>query len=126
MNFSPFIEPVLDPAAQTAIIAVLLMIFLDFAVGLGGAVLSHNYSSVKMREGLLHKYMELCSVALGIILDGTLTSGLDISIQPILLAACSYIIVMETGSVLELIKTYNPDAEGLVGWLTSFVNKKED
>lgn len=32
--------------------------------------------------------------------------------------------VMETGSILELVKQYNPDAAGVIGWLTSFVNEK--
>ena len=120
----PFIEPVLDPAAQTAICAVLLLIALDLLVGIVGAVVTHTFSSEKMRAGLLHKFMELSAMALAIILDGALTSGLDLATQPLLLATCAYIGIMETGSVLELIKKYDPDAEGLVGWLTSFVTQK--
>lgn len=120
-----FAQPIADPMAQTAIIGVMLMILLDFAIGLGGAVMTHTYSSQKMRDGLVHKYTELGAVAMGVILDGVLAGGLDLAVQPILLVTCGYIILMETGSVLELIKKYNPEAEGLVGWLTSFVQRKE-
>lgn len=119
-----FIDPVLDPIAQTAIVAVLLLIVLDFVVGFVGAIATHAFSSEKMRAGLLHKFMELSCVALAIILDGVLTSGLELTVQPVLLGTCGYIGFMEVGSVLELVKTYNPDAQGLVGWLTDFVTPK--
>lgn len=120
----PFVIPLKDPSSQVAIIGVLLFILLDFVLGLGGAVMTNTFSSEKMRAGLLHKYTELCAVAMGIILDGVLAGGLDLSIQPVLLATCAYIILMEVGSVLELIKKYNPDADGFVGWLTSHVMPK--
>ena len=117
-------DPVVQPAAQTAIFTVLLLIALDLIVGIVGAVATHTFSSEKMRAGLLHKFMELSAIALAIILDGALVGGLDLAVQPILLATCVYIGIMETGSVLELIKKYDPDAEGLVGWITSFVAPK--
>lgn len=119
-----FMQPLLDQSAQVAIVGVLAMILLDFAIGLGGALMTSTFSSEKMRNGLVHKYTELCAVAMGIILDGVLAGGLDLTIQPVLLATCVYIILMETGSVLELIRKYNPDAEGFVGWLTSKVQPK--
>lgn len=119
-----FAKPILEPTAQVGIAGVCLMILLDFALGLGGALMTGTFSSPKMRDGLVHKYTELCAVVMGAILDGVLSGGFDLPIQPILLATCGYIIIMETGSVLELIKKYNPDAEGLVGWLTSLVAPK--
>ncbi len=124
----PYVEhvmqPVVNPTAQTAIFTVLLLIVLDLLVGIVGAVATHTFSSEKMRAGLLHKFMEMSAIALAIILDGALVGGLDLTIQPILIATCVYIGIMETGSVLELIKKYDPDAEGLVGWITSFVAPK--
>lgn len=124
--FDAFVEPVRDPLSQNAITGVLLLILLDFLLGIGGALMTNTFSSEKMRAGLVHKYTELCAIALGVILDGVLAGGLDLSIQPVLLATCGYIILMEAGSVLELIKKYNPDAEGFVGWLTSHVLPKGD
>lgn len=120
----PFVEPLLDETAQTAVAAVLLLIALDLVVGITGAVVTHTFSSERMRAGLLHKFMELSAIALAAILDGALTGGLELGIQPVLIATCVYVGIMETGSVLELIKQYDPEAEGLVGWLTSFVQRK--
>lgn len=119
-----FIAPILEPTAKVGIAGVMLMILLDFALGLGGALMTGTFSSTKMRDGLVHKYTELCAVVMGAILDGVLAGGFDLPIQPILLATCGYIIIMETGSVLELIKKYNPDAQGFVAWLTGLVQAK--
>lgn len=120
-----FTQPLLDPSSQTAIAGVLAMIFLDFAIGLGGALMTGTFSSAKMRAGLVHKYTELGAVAMGIVLDGVLAGGLELAIQPVLIATCAYIILMEAGSVVELIAKYNPDAEGLIGWLAAHVKPKE-
>lgn len=121
---APFAAPLLDETAQTAIVAVMLLIALDLVVGITGAVVTHTFSSEKMRAGLLHKFMELSALALAAILDGALMGGLELAVQPVLMATCVYVGIMETGSVLELIKRYDPEAEGLVGWLTSFVQQK--
>lgn len=123
-GLQPFFEPLRDTHAQTAIWAVLFLILLDLGVGIVGAVMTKRFSSLKMRDGLLHKFMELSALVLAVILDGALMGGLDVTIQPVLIATCAYIIIMEIGSILELIKTYNPDAEGLFGYLTSFVAPK--
>lgn len=120
----PFVEPLLDGTAQTAVAAVLLLVALDLVVGITGAVVTRTFCSERMRAGLLHKFMELSAIALAAILDGALTGGLELGIQPVLMATCVYVGIMETGSVLELIKQYDPEAEGLVGWLTSFVQRK--
>lgn len=119
-----FVQPVRDTGAQTAIVTVLLLILLDFLTGFMGAIATRNFSSEKMRSGLLHKFTEMVAIALAIVLDGALTSNLGLSIEPVLIATCGYVGFMEVGSVLELIKKYNPDAAGLVGWLTSFVQPK--
>lgn len=119
-----FIKPMLDPVAQTSVVGVCLLIVLDLLIGIVGAVATHTFSSEKMRDGLLHKFTELACVALGLILDGILMGGLDLGFEPVLMGTCAYIAIMETGSVLELIRHYNPDADGLIGYLTSFVQPK--
>lgn len=119
-----FINPVRSDSSQIAIVAVLLLIALDFLIGITGALITHTFSSEKMRAGLMHKFTEMSCVALAIILDGAFTSNLNLTIQPVLLGTCMYLAAMETGSILELVKKYNPDAAGLIGWLTSFVQPK--
>lgn len=123
-GLQPFFEPLRNTHAQTAIWAVMFLILLDLAVGIIGAIMTRRFSSLKMRDGLLHKFMELAALVLAVIIDGALMGGLDVAVQPVLVATCCYVIIMEIGSILELIKTYNPDAEGLVGWITSFVAPK--
>lgn len=120
-----FIRPVVDPKSQVAIVTIFFLILLDLLVGIVGAIATHTFSSEKMRAGLLHKFMELSAIALSIILDGALIGGIDLAIQPLVIVTCVYIGIMETGSILELIKKYDPDAEGLVGYLTSFVAPKD-
>lgn len=119
-----FLAPVLDVKAQVAIIGVCLLIALDFVTGITGAFATHTFNSEKMRAGLLHKFTELTCMAMGVILDGMLMGGLSLSFEPILLSTCIYIAIMEVGSFLELVRLYNPDAEGLVGYLTQFVQPK--
>lgn len=109
-----FIDPIAsNPLAQVAIATVLLLIALDVIVGFAGAAITKTISSSKMRNGLLHKLMELAAIALADIVDGALLGGFDIvEGSPILVAVCAYLAVMESSSVLELIVKYNPDLSG--------------
>lgn len=106
-----FIRPVTDnPAAQVAIAAVLLLILLDIIAGFTGAAVTKTISSKKMREGLLHKFMELVLVVLADIIDGALLGGFDIlGGNPLLIATCAYIAFMEVSSILEIVGKYNPE-----------------
>lgn len=120
-----FLAPLVDTGAQVAITGVCLLIVLDLLIGIVGAVVTKTFSSEKMRAGLLHKFTELACMALAVILDGMLMEGLSLTFEPILTGTCIYIAIMEAGSVLELVRKYNPDAEGLVGWLTQYVQPKD-
>lgn len=106
-----FIRPVTDnPAAQVAIAAVLLLILLDIIAGFTGAAVTKTISSKKMREGLLHKFMELVLVVLADIIDGALLGGFDIlGGNPLLVVTCAYIAFMEVSSILEIVGKYNPE-----------------
>lgn len=96
--------------AQTAIVAVLLLILLDVAFGLGNAIAKHEYSSAKMREGIGHKCSELGFVLVGIIVDGTIAGGFDLGFSaPVLTAICAYLCIMEIGSLLEIFSRMNPE-----------------
>ena len=106
-----FIRPITgNPTAQIAIAAVCILIVLDVITGFVGAAVTHQISSQKMREGILHKFTELVLVALATIIDGALLGGFDVlGGDPVLLATCAYIAVMEVSSILELVAKYNPD-----------------
>ena len=106
-----FIRPITgNPTAQIAIAAVCILIVLDVITGFVGAAVTHQISSQKMRAGALHKFTELVLVALATIIDGALLGGFDVlGGDPVLLATCAYIAVMEVSSILELVAKYNPD-----------------
>ena len=120
-----FIRPVTDnPAAQVAIAAVLLLILLDIIAGFTGAAVTKTISSKKMREGLLHKVMEMVLVVLADIIDGALLGGFDIlGGNSLLIATCAYIAFMEVSSILEIVGKYNPDLAD--GGILSIFEKKE-
>ena len=108
--FETFISPVRDCfPAQVAIIALLLLILLDWVFGIGNACMKHEFSSEKMRQGIGHKCSELGFVMLGIGMDAMITSGLDIGFDaPILTTIAVYLCVMEIGSLLEIFAKINP------------------
>ena len=120
-----FIRPITDnPTAQIAIAAVGILIMLDVITGFTGAAITHTISSKKMREGLLHKFMELVLVVLADIIDGALLGGFDIlGGNPLLIATCAYIAFMEVSSILEIVGKYNPDLAD--GGILSIFEKKE-
>lgn len=106
-----FIRPITDnPTAQIAIAAVGILILLDVLAGFTGAAITHAISSKKMREGILHKFMEFVLVALATIIDGALLGGFQIlDGNPLLIATCVYIAIMEVSSILEIVGKYNPE-----------------
>lgn len=106
-----FLAPVRDCfPAQVAIIALLVLILLDWVFGIGNACMHHEFSSEKMRLGIGHKCSELGFVAVGIIMDAMIMSGLDIGFQgPILTTVALYLCIMEVGSLLEIFAKINPE-----------------
>lgn len=105
-----FISPVRDnDAVKVALLAVLLLILLDVVLGVVSACLSGTFSSKKMREGISHKTGELGFLLVGLIVDGTIVGGIELGFEaPVMLAVCSYVIIMEIGSILEILVDMNP------------------
>ena len=105
-----FLSPIRDCfPAQVAVAALLLLILLDWIFGIANALLHHEFSSEKMREGIGHKCSELGFVIVGVIMDAMITSGLNIGFGgPILTTIAVYLCVMEVGSLLEIFAKINP------------------
>ena len=84
-------------------------IALDFFTGLLKAFATGGFSSKIMRRGLFHKLSLLCVLALGFLMDYA-QSYLDLGMAvPVGMAACVYIVLMETGSTLENLCETNPE-----------------
>lgn len=105
-----FLSPVRDCfPAQVAIIALLILILLDWIFGIGNAMINHEFSSEKMRQGIGHKCSELGFVLVGIVTDAMITSGLDIGFDgPVLTTIAVYLCIMEIGSLMETFAKINP------------------
>lgn len=98
-----------NQTAQVALMAVLLLILLDWVFGVANAVAHHEFSSTKMREGIGHKCSELGFLLVGVIVDGALMGGVDLGYSaPMFTAICIYICLMEIGSLLEIFCKMNP------------------
>lgn len=86
---------------MTKIAIVLSFVMLDFVSGMVKAFKKHEFDSSIMRDGLINKMGELLILLLGVISEKALPF-FDISIgEPILKVICTYIILMETGSIIE-------------------------
>lgn len=98
-----FLAPIRDsPQAQTALMALLLLIVIDVVLGMAAAAKSHDLQSSKMRTGAWHKVGELGVVAISDVVDGMLMGGLDIGYAaPVCTAVIVYLCANEVVSCLE-------------------------
>ena len=95
-------------------IVVLCFIALDVITGLIAALKNHTYKSEVMRQGLFHKCGEIlaigfaygCEYAFPIV-------GISISV-PLAGSVLIYIIIMETGSILENISLVSPEIKAIL------------
>lgn len=88
---------------------VFCFIIMDFCTGLLSAFKNKNYSSTIMREGLYHKCGSTLAVLFGVMVDYA-QSIVDLGVNiPVTEAICTYIILMEVGSIIENIGKLNPD-----------------
>ena len=106
-----FLAPIRDsPQAQTALMALLLLIVLDVVLGVSAAAKNHDLQSSEMRAGAWHKVGELGVVAIADIADGMLMGGLDIVFAaPVCTAVIVYLCINEVVSCLENSVKLNPE-----------------
>ena len=106
-----FLSPIRDsPQAQTALMALLLLIVLDVVLGVAAAAKNHDIQSEEMREGAWHKIGELGVVVIADIADGMLMGGLDIGLSaPVCTAVIVYLCINEVVSCLENAMKLNPE-----------------
>lgn len=90
-------------------VVVLCFIALDVISGLIGAIKTKNYKSSVMREGLFHKLGEILAIAFSYGCEYAFPIvGITVNI-PIAQSVLIYIIIMETGSILENISIISPE-----------------
>ena len=92
-----------------SIAIVLVFILLDIVSGLLKAFSTTGFDSSVMRQGFFHKLSELLSVALCVVVDESLPSlGILVNVN-FSATFCTYLVIMEIGSVLENIGAVNPE-----------------
>lgn len=110
-----FIQPVRDnPQAQTAFVALCILILLDMLFGFAAAYKDGRVQSSAMRTGLWHKASEFGVVALADVADGMLLGGIDLGYSaPILTGTLVVICVTEFISISENLVKLNPELADL-------------
>ena len=98
----------LEPYTKSLLI-LCLFIALDFVSGLLKALSNGTYESSKMRKGLYHKIGELFAWGFCLACDITLPQfGIDLPFA-LVNAVTVYIVLMESGSIIENIGIMNPE-----------------
>ena len=121
----PFIEPLRGPAAQTLIIALLMLSLLDVLFGSANAMfVQHDFSSHKFREGLIRKLSNLGLMCMADIIDAMLLSGIDLGFQPIFLVVGVSLALMEVWSLLEIYAEMHPEISES-DWYKMLLRSKE-
>ena len=121
----PFIEPLRGTAAQTRIIALLMLSLLDVLFGTANAMfVAHDFSSHKFREGLIRKLSNLGLMCMADIIDAMLLSGIDLGFQPIFLVVGVSLALMEVWSLLEIYAEMHPEISES-DWYKMLLRSKE-
>lgn len=121
----PFIAPLRGTAAQTLIIALLMLSLLDVLFGTANAMfVAHDFSSHKFREGLIRKLSNLGLMCMADIIDAMLLSGLDLGFQPIFITVGVSLALMEVWSLLEIYAEMHPEISES-DWYKMLLRSKE-
>lgn len=121
----PFIAPITDTKALTAIIAMILLAGLDVLFGVANAwFVQHDFSSHEFRAGLLRKLSNMGMVIAADIVDGMLLGGLDLDVQPVLIAVATSLALMELVSLLEIFAEMHPEISD-TPWYQMLAHSKE-
>ena len=89
-------------------IVVMCFIALDFVTGLIKAMKNKTFNSSVMREGLYHKSGSLLGMLFGVLIDyGQTILELGFT-APVGVIICTYIVLMEIGSIFENVGEINP------------------
>lgn len=121
----PFIAPLRGTAAQTLIIALLMLSLLDVLFGTANAMfVAHDFSSHKFREGLIRKLSNLGLMVMADIIDAMLLSGIDLGFQPIFIVVGVSLALMEVWSLLEIYAEMHPEISES-DWYKMLLRSKE-
>lgn len=109
-SLNVFLQPIQDPRAQIAIIALFILALLDVLFGVINALFfQHNFSSHEFRAGLIRKLSNFGIVVAADVVDGMLLGGLELGFQPVLMTVTVSLTLMELWSLLEIFAAIHPE-----------------
>lgn len=104
--------PVSGIGAQIGTISVLVLTGLDVLAGSLSAHLHDEFSSHKLRDGLIRKVQNMLLMVGALFIDASLLGGLSLPMSPCYLGICIALIVMEVKSLLEIWNRDHPEVSG--------------
>lgn len=118
--------PIFEIVPLKLLICVFLFMVMDIIVGVIKALSISTFKSVKMREGLYHKLGEMLAVIFGGMCELAFPIiGIDIKI-PIVTSICIYIVVMETGSIVENLAEISPNLKKVLSKVFGAYKEEEN
>ena len=117
----------LSDTQQWGIILACVMMCGDILVGFIGAIIQHNISSTKMREGILHKILMLILIFLCLTVEVASSHMFKLPYDiPTCEVICGYTVIMELASIIENISNVYPEfAKSELAKLFNLQEKKE-
>lgn len=98
-----------------SMIVALIFIAFDITTGLFGALKNGTYKSSVMRNGLFHKVGEIFAILFSYGCEMMFPYvGITVNL-PICQSVLIYIIIMETGSIVENITVISPELKAILG-----------
>jgi toxin secretion/phage lysis holin len=120
-----FAQPIADPKAQVAVVALLALAALDVLFGVLNAwFVQHDFSSHEFREGLIRKLSNFGVVIAADIVDAMLLGGLDLGFQPVLMTVTVSLALMELASLMEIYAEMHPEISE-ASWYQMLAHSKE-
>ena len=109
MLLSEFLLPYSDHLVMILLVSFVVMMVLDFVSGIAKALSEHEFSSTKMREGILHKSSLIIVIVTFGILQTCLNAGASFGFDiPALDIIITLLMVMELSSVFENVCEMSP------------------
>ena len=103
-----------DDVNVTALLVTTIFIVFDIATGWLKALSTGTTDSSIMRQGLFHKLAEIVSVLFGYTCEYVFPyAGIDVSI-PFATGIATYIVLMETASIIENLVIMNPNLAAIL------------
>lgn len=120
-----FLQPVQDPRAQIAIIALFILALLDVLFGVINAIfIQHDFSSHEFRAGLIRKISNFGIIIAADVVDGMLLGGLELGFQPVLMVVSVSLTLMELWSLLEIFAEIHPEISDSA-WYQMLLHSKD-